>query len=979
MKKLMLCILSRPFSVLMLTFAVFLSGLMCAFRTRIEFLPTIDIPVVEVITEFPGLPPQQMEELITIPLENALSSVSGMKEISSLTRKGICAVTLTFGWERKNRRDIEVRERIDSVYPILPYGAKKPIVQSRQVMEEPFMTLAVYPLSGVDKNRMEDLVEDELKGKLLSAPAVSSLRISGLTGTELVVEAHREKLASASLDIVNLSEAVRTGIIEAPAGVVCAEGREQPLRVTSGVHTVKGIEALPVMRDDGRAGPFIADVGTVYEAEREARSFFHVNGKAAVGIFLYPSEAYGELYASREMKQVVSELSKSFENELTITIIEDGSERIAEEMRGLILSLLVSVIGSLAVLSFCMGSFRLACITTVSIPLSLSVVLIIMAALRMSINLISVLGLALGTGMVVDNSIIVVIQLNGSDLPSEEADRMIGAIAPCSGSTLTGMLVFFPIFFFPGMTGALFRDLALTIISLLSTSLICAFTAIPALYCLCKGKSVQTAKTESGRKKKAGLSRRAATLTLTLISASALILLMKIPSRILPETQVSELEGFFVSQTRIPILEAEKTVSAVAEALRTSGYAEHVLFWAGYDEHSPQDRVRQRNGLEYLHFSIIASGRKPLEELRTEFARIVRGCTALPFVLGKKTDPFETLLGYGETREVIVTEVLRDRVEGRTERLSTLLSESGIEVIPLPASQSDRGLSLCFDRAALSRLSVDMERLMQVLVMETEGAVVTRMEDGEGRWTDVRVRGKPLHSPEELLDLTVKGGGNISLKDMAGLSPEAGEEELFRYDRTPAQLLLIRSSPDEEDTVNEIIGTVEGAIPPSESIVRAGSQEIAVIFSLAVFAMFILLAAQFESLMRSFLCIVSIPVSAAGSLLALILMGMSLNLYSFLGMLLLSGTVINSPIILASGSSGEISSIIATTVTTVIGIIPLLIVEALRGSPQAETASAFLGGMVWGTVVVLLVFPSILRKDAEQRGGEGADETEKAA
>jgi multidrug efflux pump subunit AcrB len=760
MEDILLGIVRRPFSVLMLGLGLVLAGFAGLTRIRVEYLPSIEIPIVDVITEFPELPPPQMEELVTIPIENALSSVAGVKGIRSLTRRGICAVSLTFGWEKTTGRDIEVRERIDSIFPSLPHGARKPIINSRRAMEDPFMILAVSPLPGTEE-RFAALVGSELKARLLGASSVASIRISGMEKREVVVEADSEALNAASLDIIDLAEAVRSGIVDTQTGAVLSQGKKHPVRISSEILTPHDIEELPVIRADGRVGPRISSMGRVRIESGRAHSFFHADGSAAVGIFLYPSAAYGELRASRHMRAFMKELEAVFAGELSIRIIEDGAERIRAEMRGLLLSILISVCGSLAVLRLLSGSLTLAWITAASIPASLSLVCLLMAGLSRSVNIISILGLALGTGMTVDNSIIVLAHIGETESEEETAAGLAKAFGPCAGSTLTSILVFFPIRFIPGMSGALFTDLALTIVILLAASFAAALTLTPALFRL-KQAGARRIRKKPGflaRERPLGLALCAPLLSLALLP----LLALGMPLRILPETRIRECGGFFIAEEGISAAEAGQLAAEIEKALLESGYARHTLFWGGFDEESPEDRVRERNGLEYLHFTLILSEGMGQDEARKGFERITASETGLPFTFDKLRDPFETLLGAGAVREVLVSGAERRGLgEERAETASLL--DGLLNILPEP-SPGSRGLSFAVDLEKAAKTGIDSERLIQTVKLETEGAVVTRMESSGGEWMDVRVRGRAVNSGKKLLERKVKNGlGGVSLK-----------------------------------------------------------------------------------------------------------------------------------------------------------------------------------------------------------------------
>ncbi|MBN1836700.1 MAG: efflux RND transporter permease subunit, partial [Spirochaetales bacterium] len=317
----------HPVSVLMVYASLCTLGVISFLRLDWELLPTLSTPVARVITEYPGIPAPEVEELITIPLENALASVRGVREISSVSKDELSAVSLRFDWGvDPGRAADQAREAVDSVYPYLPFGARKPLVFTEDSQDPPVLAVAVVPVQGRRLEEISRAVRGELATLLRQAPGVASVRLVGLSEPELQVEVDAGRLEAASLSLEAVAAAVATSVYELPLGTVVENGLEYLVKASTGVRTPESLRGIPLAvatagnpggvpgrysglaaaRGEGRGGSSavsafvtLGEVAAVRMGVKERTSFFHWNGREAIGIFFYKSGGTGSLNAAR--------------------------------------------------------------------------------------------------------------------------------------------------------------------------------------------------------------------------------------------------------------------------------------------------------------------------------------------------------------------------------------------------------------------------------------------------------------------------------------------------------------------------------------------------------------------------------------------------------------------------------------------------------------------------------------------------------
>jgi len=979
----------HPLAAVMVYLGLLLFGATALSRLNVELLPALEIPVACVITEYPGIPADEVEQLVTIPLENALSSVKGVKKIDSVTKEGISAVSLRFDWGTDiETAAVEIRERIDAIFPFLPHGLQKPFVFSEDLADTPVMSLAVLPLEGKELGpQLGWIIDKELKTRLLQVSGVADLRVLGGDEKEIRVDLDPFKLAAAGLSVLEIIRTVGSSLYDYPVGTVKEQDLELLVRATTGVKGVQDLGRIPLSAAKSGTGLSLAEVAEITQGIKQRTSFFHYNGREAVGIILKKTGTVGTLNAARNIERALPELRELFKRDFTLEVLKNGAQEIREAILNLVLSLLLGILAAFLVLLPIFRQPVIPLITIASVPVSASGVFLFMYVSGISLNIISLAGIAMGIGMLVDNSIVVLdnLQENGARTPGQIARYTAQMGSSTFGSTITTLLVFLPIFFLPGLTGALFKELALTLSFLIGTSFITSMTLTPALYALAGKKGARPGPNPwmSGlRGAYSGFLRRGLQKTTALllsflsINILAFLLYQGLPKEIMPQIDQGRLsvrmlfpQGFDLARTSRLSAEIERSLLALPGVRG---------LWAesGYERTSLKDRAEKGREASRARLEILLEKRRRIGAV--EVGRLIEeGLKGMEGVSGSVEFPediYRKLLGSPASLTLVVTGQEREQIMARAGALARELQEQGLLLSCEPDTREDVPL-LRFQpaRDSLSNSSVPVLELVEHVSAAVRGSVAGSLKTGSEE-IDVRVGLKRafVDSTAELERLKLPTpSGWVDLGRLGSFRESRTFGELFRCDRKAAVTLqLVPRAAKAQELKALLAGRQDKELRVTESsLLEANLKEIGFAFFLALVLMYLFLGAQFESFADPLLLLSFLPLSAAGSLLLLFLGGKSLNISSFFGILILLGTTINTAILLRDsfesgvpasirrGSLSRLRPVLATNATTILALLPIALNPFREGALQRPMAVTMIGGLSAGTLLTLLFFP----------------------
>jgi len=1019
----------RPFTSLTVALAILLLGAVSFFYLRLEYMPTLYIPVVHVVTEYPGFPAAEVERLLTIPLENGLSAVRGLRGMESITKEEVSTISLRFDWKVDLRTvTVDIREKIDSTYPYLPFGIQKPLVYTEDLNADPILVLSVAPRSERSIKDITPLVRKELASRLLRIEGVSSVRIVGTAEPEVLVEGKRDFIQAGTITLAELAETIQNNVFQSSLGILTEGEREFLVEADTGVDSLERLENLPLRRGTGlgrgtrgnrsvsgsvsrvdtgsainhgapvqESAEKVGDVARVTLREKERTSFFHWNGEEAIGIFIHKMPDASTLRTARKVMDSLPHLNSLFHREFRIQVVQDPTRRIVASLEALLGSLGMGVLAVFLVLFLTFRNLTYPLIIFFSIPLSTLGVFFYMYLAEIGLNTVSLSGIALGVGMIVDNSIVVLENLHRRRATGTEdiCKAVVEVFPSLLSATLTTVLVFLPIALIPGVLGALFRELAFTISCLLVISLVSAILFTPTLYLVflprrVKGKRSSQVPAVSFRS--ACIPYRsyllytfrypAFPLCLSILFVGAgCVLFTLLPKRILPEEIPNTLQLTLSYPTGTSLEKSSRETEALEKRILPFPGVRGVFSEGGYEARSLKDRGTSERNPWTVHLRVGIDGRES-PQVKVSIENLLAGLPGVEYRLEIPSDGNSRLLGSTET---IRLRVLGQERESILSQMENLFHQSGVSSLMASAVADTRKtlpqktFEVKEDLATFH--GITPRYILDTLGLYLRGTIVSTLPL-EGEDVDIRIRlGREEGAPEVGKVPLPLAGGVIQAGWVGTLRSGFTYSELHRTDRKPSVTWTFHPKEGKKEALVSLLESLTRNLPASAGGVtpvllsRSALEEqgihILQVFATALLLMYLVLGAQFESCGIPLLLLVSFPLSASGSFLCLYLVGFSLNLNSFLGILVLLGTIINGTILLTSAYrlSGEegileetvahLKPLLATVNTTLVAMAPLLL--SGRGSLQAHTAAALGGGLGLGTLGILAVYPGLYR------------------
>jgi len=935
--------IQHPFSVLICWLGMALLGICSLFKLDIGFYPEVPVPYATITSEFSGMPADEVEKLVTIPLENSISAVKNIRQISSTSKRGESIIRLELGWGADMAvTGGDIRNRIDAVYPFLPESVSRPILSFKTIADSHIMTLALFPKPGFLLSRASSLVEKEMKSRILALDGIAQVHLTGCIEPEVQIDVNYPLLMAApSLDIHKVADAVRKCFFRYPVGNVDEGEHCYSVKAETDIQKPDDICQIPL---DMEGAMTVGDVASVVLGEKERDSFFCHNGQNGIGLRIIKTGGSSLLKTCRELRSMVEQLSSVYGNLFDIEIIEDKSMPLEREIWNLSATIGAGIICACIVIMILMQNLHIAFIVILSLPFSLFPLFVFMHCAGMSLNIITLSALAVGSGMVFDNAVVV----TGYLLDNKPYYSCAPAVI---GSTLTTIIIFIPVILLPGLMGKVFSSLAATVIMYLAISCIVSLTLTPALFVMLKGRIRYSPKAFAFEKWYEKYLHRMKTkkFTLSFIAASVLFpfcLLFFIPFKTIPEMKSNNVEIKVAFPYGYPFSAYMTWAGELEEQIYKSQLCSDVTIYGGYDKDAQQD-------LNTFIFNIRNADREMVEQLfddsRWDF-QVLESKNFLSVLVGDDSLYSVT----SSDRSVLEKEVASVEEQARKDGVS-VTAVHGMKNCPeYRISVSDNIIS-----AALAPYDI-----FNAVSLAVEGCVVSRMElDGEP--VDIRLRyGKEfVDTPEKIASLQFKADGKILFtQPFIQLKKKYDYFALDRLNRQSAMLLTF--SPDS--------GNGYGARKISDALTKVHRQEIFIIFSGALVFIWFVLAIQFESCRKPFLILCTVPMGISGSLLALFVAGKSLNISSILGLMILSGTGVNSGILILSDTArgvpiaqaalSRIRTVCQTLLSTIVALLPVALFDS---NPIQDCASiSLLGGLLFGTAALFALVPALVKEDS---------------
>jgi hydrophobe/amphiphile efflux-1 (HAE1) family protein len=1002
----------HPVGVTMIALAVIVLGIFAFTRLAIDLHPHLIYPEIRVRIVSPGVPAKVMEDQFTRQLEEQLAITEDAVSVQSRTGEGATSVDLSFEYGKDI--DIALRDastRLDRAKRFLPETPDPPIIYKRDPSQIPVLEFVVSsPLR--DPVELRSWVDDVFGKWFLTLPGVAAAEVGGGLIREIQVLPDQQRLAGVGLDMQDIIEALQRGNREDPAGRLKMAQQEYSGRISGRFTRVEQIAELPLRLADGSV-IHLQEVAEVIDTHEDERLLVRVNGVPGIKLSIQKQPTANTVAVVDVVQERLDWLRAQglVPDDIEVRNVADQSVYIRQALTNSGLAAISGALLAMLVVFVFLGNLRRTLIIGSAIPIAIMVTFIIMGMGGLTLNIMTLGGLALGVGLIVDNTIVMLENIYRHQCQGE-ADLDAGAHAAAEvnsaivASTSTNLAAVLPFLFIGGLTGLLFRELIYTISAAILSSLVIALTLVPAL-----AAKVHT--THSGRLRQrvdAGmhwLQQRyvnliARLLGLPYLVVPAFILMLVVAAQtftgeeeiFLPDMDDGRVSASISTDPGVTLAEMDAVVQVIEHLFEQQPEVEHVFslvggFIFGRTEREAPNRSTLNVQLVPLaergssSEEWIARMNSAITELQLAGVQVRMRTQGIRGIRTNRGDDDISLRIQGPDMDIL--EQLAEEVVLRLKQVP------GLRNLKHSAEEVHHELAIDIDRARASLLGLDIEDVSDAMRIALEGQVVTDFIDGD-RSYDVRLRLPPLDaaSPKDLESLLLfpaaAGRKAIYLGDVAQVNLIESPAEILRDNQQ--RIIEITATVGSDTTLGASLDAIDAQLetlqlPPGYTLYDGGARKTLeegrtmtmTLLLLALFLVFVVMAIQYESLRNPFIILLSVPFSVIGVALGIESSGLPVSMPVWLGMIMLAGIVVNNAIVLVEyieimrergapireailqAARLRLRPILMTTLTTVVGMLPLAIGLGEGSEMLRPLAVTIVAGLTFSMLVSLLLVP----------------------
>ncbi len=999
----------RPVTITMLVLIVVLIGAISFTELPIDLFPEIEVPVAIVATSYSGTGPQEMENLITRQIEGAISTVANIDTVSSISSEGSSIVIALFNFGvDMDMAALEMREKVDMVKGFLPEASEEPMVMKIDPNAMPIVQISLSTEG--DLEGLQSLAEDTFSQRLERIDGVASVDIYGGFSREVEIAVNQNELANYGLSSSQLAQLLSASNLSLPGGSVSRGDQDLSVRVTGEFESIEDIRNMPIPLSSGDVIR-LGDIAAVDLVAEDINTISRTNGADSITMSIQKQSGRNTVQVSESIQREVERLQRDYPN-TKIDVVLDTADFIVQSINTVAQNAILGSLLAVLILYIFLKNLRTTLIIGVAIPISLVTSFILLFFNGITLNMMTLGGLALAVGMLVDSAIVVlenIFRFNSEGYSREEA-AIQGASEvgmAITASTLTTIAVFVPIMFVEGIVGTIFRDFALTVTLSLAASLVVSLTLIPML----SSKIMKVSEREKGKKRKLQplynafdgvydrvdgtyrkmLSRSLHKRKLTLFIALAIFVgsiasLFVVGMEFLPSTD----EGMINMSIGLPLGSDIDKVDEITKKVE-----EELLDIPELDIISTSiGGGNMMMGMGGGGDSSISMLLIPLSERDRSTAQVAeeirRRVKEIPGAEISVSEASSTaMIGSGNPINISIKGPELDELERISEDIKDLVeSVNGTREVTTSLSDSMPEIQVLVNKEIAATYGLTAAQVATSVRNNAAGNIVTRLKQG-GEEIDVVIRsvGGVTESMGsfQYMEISTPTGTNIPLSQIADVTVEKGPTAINRENQ---ERVVSVSSQIVDRDLNSIVTDVEARLqgytmPDGYSYSIGGEneemidafQQLGLALALAIVLIYMVMAAQFESLIYPFIIMFTIPLAFSGGALGLFLTGRSLGVTALIGVIILSGIVVNNGIVLidyintlrkqgmerreAIETAGPIRlrPILMTSLTTILGLIPITLGIGEGAELMAPMGSVVIGGLILSTVLTLVVVP----------------------
>ncbi len=1008
----------RPVTMFMLSAIVMLIGGISLLRLPVDLLPDVSFPSITVRVAYGGVGPLEMEELVTRPLEQAMSAVAGLERLESTSSEGSSRVTMNFAWGMDlNEAADDVRNRLDRVRGRLPEEADAPVMFKFDANASPIMGVGVE--GQFDRVRLREIAEHDLSPRLERVPGVASVTVEGGLRRQIHVELSKEKIRALDLPVERVINLLRSENQNIPLGEIDEGDRTYLVRSQGQFENLDQIRELVVMTRQG-VPVYMRDIANVTDSTEDFRSFTRINGKPGVRLRITKQSGQNTVEIANAVRAEVARVNREVPG-ITLSVLDDSSIFIKRSIAAVQEHALIGGVLVMLIIFLFLRNLRATLIVFTSIPISIIGTFALLYFNGYTLNTMTFGGLALGIGMIVDASIVVLENTfrhmeHGKDRMTASIEASEEVWSAILASTLTHIAVFIPLLFLTGVSSILFKQLSMVVMFSLTMSLFVAVTIVPVL-CSRLLKLPPPAHQRRGltgrlytmseqfldgmdnRYKRiihTALAHRPTVLGVgTALVAVAALILPTIGFELMPQAD----EGEVSVTAELPVgtrVERAEEVAMRLESLAKEYVpeAQTVITQAGGGGFMGGSASRTNLTLRLVTRSERKRSNEQIAQaLNQQLPGVIPGVIITTRASGGNQQFNRILGGAGESR--IAIEIRGDDLGiARTLAQDVKNAMDKVHEVRNARVSRDEGrpeLAIHVDRPKAALLGLTVSGVAENIRTSVGGTQAAFFREAGNEYPIiVRLREEDRQHIEDINDILVTGsqGQVLQAKNLMTLKNQSGPTEIQRKN----QERIIRVTAEPEATLSYALKAVTDRLGsdvrvPQDFAVGPGAEaeeqarafgQLRMMLVLAILLVYAVMASQYESLRDPFIIMFSVPLAAIGVVLALKLTDTSFSLQAYIGVIMLAGIVVSNAILLvdytnvlrrrdnmklrdAVETAGRVRlrPILMTSLATMLGLVPMALGIGEGAELQAPLARVVIGGLLASTLITLVFVPTV--------------------
>ncbi len=1006
----------RPIFTIMVVLIVILLGTISLLNLPIDLMPDISYPTLSISCAYENAGPEEIEELITRPIEQAMSAVPGVEEVTSVSVEGQGTVRVTFSWGTDlDAAANDIRDRLDRVIRRLPEEADRPSLRKFDLASFPILILGAS--SKLDPIQTRQIIEDQVQYRLERVPGVAAVDIWGGLEREIHVNLDPAKINALSIPLDRIIANIREGNVNIPAGTIEKGNFEVTIRTPGEYTDLKQLEDTVVAMRQG-VPIQLREIATVEDSWQKITRIVRVNGEPGLRLSVNKQSSKNTVEVARGALKELERINRDIPQIKIIPII-DTSNYIERSIRNVGSAAIYGGILAVIVLLIFLRNVRSTIIIATAIPVSIIATFALLYFGGLTLNIMTLGGLALGIGMLVDNAIVVLenifrIRESGEALETAAIDGTEEVTSAIIASTLTTMVVFLPLVFMQGMSGVMFKQLSIVVAFSLLCSLVVAMTVVPML----SARILPSISKENANKSGIGnrifeisgiffkhlednykkllhvaLNHRPFVVIIAvLITAISMALIPYVGAELMPSTDEGEvrINGEMQVGTRLDLLDEKfkiieqivnESVPEIQNVVTSAGGSR----WRGAGGHTGSLRISLKPESQRTRSSeqIASDLRRKLSNIPGMIIRTRAGQGL--FILRMGTSGADRVQVEVRGHDLQTADTLAKQVKELIE------SVEGITDAQISRESGSPEELVLIDRQKAADMSLTVSKIANALQTILSGTRAGYYRQAGDEFTIlVKLRDAEKSNLSDILDLTLTNsdGQPVVLKNVVSVGPRSGPVVIERKDQE--RIVTVSADISGRDMgsilsdIRELLRTVP--VPREFAITFGGDyeeqqksfRELSFSCILALLLVYMVMACQYESLRDPFVVMFSVPLAAIGVILMLFFTGTTFNIQSFIGSIMLGGIVVNNAILLVDHTNllrrkasmplreaieeagrRRLRPILMTAATTVIGLLPLALGLGEGGEAQAPMARVVIGGLLSSTFITLVFVPVV--------------------